>query len=65
MTWIIIFIIIIFTGLLAGVLFFTWHKQANLTKEALLAATKTAFPESSPEAELKERPGEEASSKQA
>ena len=46
MTWIIIFIVIIFVGLLAAVLFFTWHRQARLTKEALLEAKKSAFPES-------------------
>ena len=44
MTWIVIFIIIIFTGLLAAVLFFTWLRQARLTKDALLSAKKSAFP---------------------
>ena len=57
MTWIVIFIIIIFTGLLAGVLFFTWHRQARLAKEDLLAAKKSAFPEagSKEEKENKEK----------
>lgn len=45
MTWIVIFSILIFTGLLAGVLFFTWYRQSRLTKEDLLAAKKAAFPE--------------------
>jgi len=57
MTWIVIFIIIIFTGLLAAVLFFTWHRQARLIKEELLAAKKSAFPEPGPkEEEPKENP---------
>jgi DNA-binding transcriptional MerR regulator len=43
-TWVVIFIVIIFVGLLAGVLFFTWHRQTRLTREELLAAKKTAFP---------------------
>ena len=42
-TWVVIFIIIIFIGLLAGVLFFTWHRQTRLTREELLAAKKAAF----------------------
>ncbi|MFH1867392.1 MAG: hypothetical protein ABH843_00350, partial [Candidatus Omnitrophota bacterium] len=51
MTWIIIFIIIIFIGLLAGILFFTWHRQSKITREALLDAKKTAFSEPGPEEE--------------
>ncbi|MDD5194400.1 MAG: hypothetical protein PHQ96_01830, partial [Candidatus Omnitrophica bacterium] len=51
MTWIVIFVIIIFTGLLAGVLFFTWHRQVRSAKEELLAAKKAAFPASTPEEE--------------
>ena len=54
MTWIVIFIIIIFIGLLAAVLFFTWIRQARLTKDALLSAKKAAFPE--PGHEEKEKP---------
>jgi hypothetical protein len=45
MTWIIIFIIIIFIGLMAAVLFFTWQRQARITKEALSQAKNSAFPE--------------------
>ncbi|MBU1061697.1 MAG: hypothetical protein KJ957_01525 [Candidatus Omnitrophica bacterium] len=45
MTWIVIFVIIIFSGLLAGVLFFTWQHQARLTKDSLSGAKKSAFPE--------------------
>ena len=48
MTWIVIFSIVIFTGLLAGVLFFTWYRQSRLTKEDLLAAKKAAFPDAGP-----------------
>jgi hypothetical protein len=43
MTWIVIFVIILFVGLLAGVLFFTWQHQAKLTKDALMASQKAAF----------------------
>jgi hypothetical protein len=49
MTWIVIFVIIIFVGLLAGVLLFTWLRQARLTKNELLAAKRSAFPESAPQ----------------
>ena len=44
MTWVVIFIMIIFVGLLAGVLFFTWHRQSRLGRDELLAAKKAAFP---------------------
>ncbi|MDD5466079.1 MAG: hypothetical protein PHP73_07075 [Candidatus Omnitrophica bacterium] len=46
MTWILVFVIIIFIGLLTAVLFFTWHRQARLTREELLSAKESAFPES-------------------
>jgi len=42
-TWIVIFIIIVFIGLMAGVLFFTWNRQTKLSREELLAAKKSAF----------------------
>ena len=45
MTWIVIFIIIIFVGLLAAVLFFTWMRQAKTTKDTLLSAKRSAFPD--------------------
>ncbi|MDD5466038.1 MAG: hypothetical protein PHP73_06860 [Candidatus Omnitrophica bacterium] len=45
MTWILVFVIIVFIGLLTGVLFFTWHRQARLTREELLSAKESAFPE--------------------
>ena len=45
MTWIVIFLIVIFVGLLAGVLFFTWYSQTKISKEELLSARKSAFPE--------------------
>jgi len=44
MTWIVIFLIVIFVGLLAGVLFFTWYSQTKMSKEELLSARKSAFP---------------------
>jgi hypothetical protein len=53
-TWVVIFIVIIFVGLLAGVLFFTWHRQTRLTREELLAAKKSAFP-GGPQEEGKEQ----------
>jgi len=43
MTWIVIFVIIIFLGLLGGVMFFTWHHQARITKENLEESRKAAF----------------------
>ena len=46
MTWIAVFVIVIFVGLLGGVLFFTWQRQATLTKETLFESRKSAFPES-------------------
>ncbi len=45
MTWIVIFIIIIFTALLGAVLFFTWNRQARITKEEIFSAKKEAFSE--------------------
>jgi hypothetical protein len=42
-TWIVIFVIIIFIGLLALVLFFTWHHQAKLTEDSLTRARQSAF----------------------
>lgn len=46
MTWIVIFVIMIFMGLLAGVLFFTWQHQARVTKDTIAESKKTAFPPS-------------------
>lgn len=43
-TWMIIFIIIIFIGMLAGVFFFTWHSQANSTKDFIGSVRKKVFP---------------------
>jgi len=54
MTWMVIFIITIFTGLLAAVLFFTWHRQSRIGKDELLAAKKSAFPEPGQKEEGKE-----------
>jgi len=45
-TWIIIFIIMLFIGMLAGVFFFTWHTQSRFTKDRLMEAKRSAFPES-------------------
>jgi len=60
-TWIIIFTIIIFVSLLAGVLFFTWHRQSHYAREELLSAKKSAFPGSSEGEESEEKgPDQEA-----
>jgi hypothetical protein len=53
-TWLVIFTIITFVGLLGGVLFFTWHRQSRITREELLSAKKSAFPSSPEEKEPKE-----------
>jgi len=45
MTWVVIFTLVIFLGLLASVLYFTWLRQARLTREELLASKRSAFPE--------------------
>jgi hypothetical protein len=57
MTWIVIFIIIIFIALMAGVLFFTWQRQTHATKEALMDAKKSAFLEHSPDEESEKKDG--------
>lgn len=44
-TWMIIFIIMIFIGMLAGVFFFTWQVQAKATKNLISDARDSAFPE--------------------
>lgn len=42
-TWMIIFIIIVFMGMLAGVFFFTWHTQARSTKDYISDARKSVY----------------------
>ena len=42
-TWIVIFIIIVFIGLLAGIFFFTWHRQEQMTESLLTKSTDSAF----------------------
>jgi hypothetical protein len=58
MTWIIIFVIIIFTGLLAGVLFFSWNRQSRIVKDELSEAKNSAFPESGSGPEEENKPEE-------
>lgn len=41
-TWLVIFLIVIFTGLLGGQFFFTWHRRSQVTHE-LSAARQQAF----------------------
>jgi len=43
-SWMIIFIIMLFIGMLAGVFFFTWHAQAHATKDLIASARNEAFP---------------------
>ena len=45
-SWMIIFIIMLFIGMLAGVFFFTWQTQAHATKNLISEARDKAFPES-------------------
>ena len=56
LTWIVIFTIIIFIGLLAGVLFFTWNRQTRLSREELLSAQKNAFPNPQENNDSQEKP---------
>ncbi|MFA5147366.1 MAG: hypothetical protein WC515_08320 [Candidatus Omnitrophota bacterium] len=49
MTWMVIFIIITFVGFMAAILFFTWQRQVQLTKDTISAARKAAFPEAGPD----------------
>jgi len=49
MTWILIFVIVVFISLLGAVLFFTWNRQAKITREELLSAKKKAFSEETEE----------------
>ena len=44
-TWVIIFIIMGFMGLLGVVFFFTWHQQSQMTEKVLLNARNTSFPD--------------------
>lgn len=43
-TWMIIFIIMLFVGMLAGVFFFTWQTQAHFTKNLISSARNMVFP---------------------
>ncbi len=43
-TWMIIFIIMLFVGMLAGVFFFTWQTQAHFTKNLISSAKNMVFP---------------------
>ena len=44
-SWMIIFIIMLFISMLAGVFFFTWQTQANSTKAQIAKDRDSAFPE--------------------
>ena len=47
-TWLIILVIIVFLGLLAGVFFFVWQAQMKSGQDAIKAAAKDAFPGQKP-----------------
>jgi hypothetical protein len=44
-TWMIIFIIITFIGVLGAVFFFTWHRQRRTTESFFTQARESAFPQ--------------------
>ena len=43
-TWMIIFVIMVFMGLLAAVFFLTWNTQSRMTKDGIMSARREAFP---------------------
>ncbi len=47
-TWMIIFIIMAFMGLMAGAFFVTWYAQAHFAKNSISTAKDSAFPRASP-----------------
>jgi hypothetical protein len=51
-TWIVIFVIMIFIGLLAAVFFFTWNSQVKYSDNIIAKSRKESFPE------RKQEPGE-------
>jgi len=53
-TWMVIFLILVFVGMLAGLFFFTWHRKGQVTQD-LAMIRKTAF--SAPESTV--LPGKE------
>jgi hypothetical protein len=63
MTWIVIFIIIVFIGLLTTVLFFTWQHQSRITTDTLAESKKSAFTDLDSEQE-KQEPADTAKDEQ-
>lgn len=56
-TWMVIFLILVFVGMLAGLFFFTWHRKGQVTQD-LAMVRKAAFPgQGSPVAPGKETNG--------
>jgi hypothetical protein len=45
-TWLVIFIILVFMGILTGAFYFVWQRRAHLFEEPLSDAQQSAFPES-------------------
>ncbi|MGE5280570.1 MAG: hypothetical protein ACM3L6_07505, partial [Deltaproteobacteria bacterium] len=42
-TWLVIFVILIFVALLAAVFFFTWNAQVRMTEKLIVGARKESF----------------------
>ncbi len=47
-TWLVIFIILVFLGILTGAFYFVWQRRAHLLEGPLSEAQQAAFPESGP-----------------
>jgi len=47
-TWLVIFVILIFIALLAAVFFFTWNSQVRMTERLIVGARKEAFDKPKP-----------------
>lgn len=45
-TWLVIFIILVFLGILTGAFYFVWQRRTHLLEEPLSEARRSAFPES-------------------
>jgi hypothetical protein len=54
-SWMIIFIIMLFIGMLAGVFFFTWQTQAKSTRNQIADARENAFPSKEKESDQEKK----------
>ena len=48
-TWLVIFIILVFLGILTGAFYFVWQRRAHMLEGPLSEAQRAAFPESGPD----------------